>query len=477
MSRFAAYANLFDKAQRMVNSKMWATPLWYDGVRRAPPPLIYVYPDPPRIKLPEMQYYKTVMKRIPVLKLEKQFGGQNPFVGNERSLAWKFAKRQLQYVTRLKMSEEDAFKATERDLDPEIHEMVSNLHKVPVDETTPYSFLIGTGLEKEDFAKAKMVSSSTPSVHSIRANLERAKADASVQRARKRAAGEVPTPKGATEIMEEKLSSSRPIDNVVQDPLYGPPNLVQQRVRQFNKQIGETGIESVQRRFMEKPSATHETLRTKLNINNPTAEFLAQRILPDSKEVSAFREQVDADVEAYTARLDAFTNAASTAGLTQLQIFPSVSVAEIALQADKLRAFRTLCLAATPPPTEEKETGVAISEVDNAKLQAFVAEWTDPEILKEKLNEIKRELVEMSGEAADAAWEKDKQDHANKALRRDVFGHDVAKVDKFTFVHEKYHGLLRELATFHAQQDRRTSLAERIEKRRQVRPQGATKMR
>lgn len=450
MARFANYANLFDKVSRMVNSKMWAAPLWYQGARRAPPPVLLRWPKPPVLKLPEMELYTKVAKRIPVLRLEQEFGGRNPYTTNEKSLAWKFAKRQYQYMKTLKLSEDEAFERTSSDLDPEIHDMVSALHKQPEDKGQ-HEFLIGTGLENEEWAQPRMRESSTLSVHSIRANIAAAKANATVARARKRKEGQVPTSSDTCQIMEEKLLSSREATPL--DPLYGPPSLAKGRARVFTRQITEFGIESVQRRFVQKPSPTHEALQAKLktpdgsNINNPTAEYLANRILPDAKEAKTFREAVEADEEAYSKRLAAMTDLAAAVGLQELPMSGVVkSLADMVLQADKLRAFRKIVLEASSqaqgiPAGNQSLIGKEAKE----QLKAFVEEWKNQDILKKRKQDIQKELNELDGDAAETEWQQKQADLASSNLQRDVYGKDQEAFDWIAAAPHKYQGMIREL--------------------------------
>lgn len=466
MARFKEYANLFDKVSRMVASNMWAAPIWYAGARRSPPPTSLVWDAPPKIVLPELDLRDRLMERIPILKLELSNGGVNMYT--ESSLSWKFVKRQYQYMQKLNMSEEAAFVRTEQDMDPQIHTFVKSLGNVKPKATSPYSWLNGSGLESEPAAQAAMKENSTLSIYSIKNNLTAARSRATVERARKRAKGEKPSVPFVTHLIEEKIII-RPNVPAVMDPLFGPSNLFDRRKRQMTKQVDENGLESVQRRFMQKPSKTHEALRKRLvdgagkRINNPTAEYIALRILPSAEEVALFRESVERDPEEHEQLLNDFRFQAAKAELQPLPLHPNQSdLVGVVLQAEKLQVLRSMVAASNGPKqaseaeaeaeeaereeargvgeAEEKEAVSRLSGEDQAKVDAFLEQWYSPDFLKAKRHAISMELSQLDGDAAESAWQTKKGEEALERLNNDLFGVDTKDVNPEDHEPKRYKG-------------------------------------
>lgn len=464
-----------DKVNRMVASNMWATPLWYQAARIWPPAVNLNYPPPPTLVLPEHGLEKTLHKKIPVLTLEKEHAGQNPYT--EKSLSWKFVRRQHQYMSKLQMGEDDAFVKTEEDLGPEIAEFIRMLEVTEDDhDITPYKFLKGSGMEKEPVASAKMLPTSKLSVFAINDNLAATKkVEAEIERARKRKAGLKPRDMGPTEMIEQRLSV-RINEPAAFDPLHGTVGTLDRRKRFLLRELDSVGAESVQRRFTEQVSGTKQAIQQKLGqVNNPTAEYLAEKLLPDSEEVIQFREEVNEDAGAVEARLDAFYDEAAGVGLDQIKLRKGMSLLELVLQAEKLREFRQIVNVGSVPlaPSEGGEgeathaEGSRLCEEDSANVAAFVQEWKDPDIMKERRARIEEELAMVQGGAHEAEWKAKTSEEAAAKLRADLLGYDEKPVDKNSVNHDKknkYAGLEREMDAFFT-----SSLMEKMNERKERR--------
>lgn len=385
------------------------------------------YPPAPKLVLPEHGLQKTLHKRIPILTLEKENGGENPYT--DKSLSWKFVRRQNLYMEKLKMSEDDAFEKTEEDLTPELEEFIKMLETTPDDhDVTPYKFLQGSGLEKEPVAAAKMIPSSRLSVFAINDNLAATKRmEAELERARKRKQGLTPTELGPTEMIEQRLSV-RINEPAAIDPLYGSVGTVDRRKRFLIKELDNNGAESVQRRFTEQVSGTKQALQQKLGqLNNPTAEYLADKVLPDPQEISQFRQEVDADAGAVESRLDAFYDAAAAVGLDQIRLRRGMSLVELVLQAEKLREFRQMVNAGSVPV--QGEEGKQLCEEDRARVSVFLEEWRHPEAMRERRTRVEEELAQVQGEGNEAEWKQRTSEEAASRMRTDLLGYDETPVD------------------------------------------------
>lgn len=467
-SRFRGkeYAHLTDKVGRMIKSKMWATPKWYEAARIAPPPINLRYPPVPTLDLPEIKLEKKLMQRIPLLKLEQEHKGKNP--STETSLAWKFCQRQYMYMHKLKMDEDKAFELTEQDLDPEIAAFIKKL------ETTPpeYRSERGPHLSEADLMD-KMNPTSRLSVFAIKDNLAAQKrAEALTERARKRKQGLKPK-SSVTDMLEEQLNPAK-----VVDPLYGASVSTEFRKRFLLKQIEELGVESVQRRFINKPSETKRFIQDRLSdgaqrINNPTAEFLADEILPDAEEVALFREEVDAHPELVEARLDAFYDAAAAAGLEEIRLRKGMSLTDLVLQARKLREFRAIVnLGELPDPSQldegkTSETARAsdlLSDEDRMRVAEFVGRWTDPQSMKELRPVIDMQIRDLEGDFAEEEWKKDTAEEAMNKIQTDVYGYDTNPSDISGAEAKKNQAIIK---TLHSLQNHpmRKSMQERMAQR------------
>lgn len=109
MSKFRYYPTLLDRTQRMMNSGLWAEPLWYEGLRRSPPMKYGIEKGViPKINFTEDALYKTVLQKKPLLKLQQI----NPYQ-MDGNLAWKFARHQADLMRKEKMDKRKAYQLTE----------------------------------------------------------------------------------------------------------------------------------------------------------------------------------------------------------------------------------------------------------------------------------------------------------------------------------------------------------------------------
>lgn len=111
MSKFRYHPTLLDRAQRMMKAGIWKEPLWYEGLRRSPPQTYGIAPKDsvPKIKFEEDKFYKNVLAKKPLLKLQQI----NPYQ-LDGNLAWQFARHQHELMRADKqLSENQAYQLTE----------------------------------------------------------------------------------------------------------------------------------------------------------------------------------------------------------------------------------------------------------------------------------------------------------------------------------------------------------------------------
>lgn len=119
----------------LVNSGLMAKPGWYDAVRLSPPTHKLHDMKPPTIELPEQKLYDNLIKKKPMLELE-----QEKMLEPRRTVAHRFAIKQLNYMEKGKLSEQEAYERCEKEFAPDIQAFEENLEAIHEDGAKRESF-------------------------------------------------------------------------------------------------------------------------------------------------------------------------------------------------------------------------------------------------------------------------------------------------------------------------------------------------
>lgn len=119
----------------LVNSGLMAKPGWYDAVRMSPPTHRLHDLKPPTIELPEQRLYDTLIKKKPMLELE-----QEKMLEPKRTVAHRFAIKQMNYMEKGRLSEQEAYERCEKEFAPDIKAFEEKLEEIHEDGAKRESF-------------------------------------------------------------------------------------------------------------------------------------------------------------------------------------------------------------------------------------------------------------------------------------------------------------------------------------------------
>lgn len=135
MWRFKNYPDMYRLVTPLVNSGLMAKPAWYDAIRMSPPTQKIMAPKPPTIELPEQKLYDKLLLERPMLELEEE----EP-MEPKRTVAHRFAIKQLNYMEKERLSEKEAFEKCEKEFAPDIAAFEAKLDRIHQDGGKKESF-------------------------------------------------------------------------------------------------------------------------------------------------------------------------------------------------------------------------------------------------------------------------------------------------------------------------------------------------
>lgn len=128
MNRFGkkAQRDLLTKVEGMLQTGMYQKPAWYDIMKTVGVDNHSIGRKPPRLNHVDENLYHKLIRNKKYLKVEVL----SPFIADRPSFGFRFVQKQLNYIKKQKLSEQEAFEKCEQDFSSEFKEFEDALGTV-----------------------------------------------------------------------------------------------------------------------------------------------------------------------------------------------------------------------------------------------------------------------------------------------------------------------------------------------------------